>query len=235
MTVARQLQAIAAMIGVFALTSPMTVEAQDTSSTRDTLTGEQARSDSAVVQNPPGYRGMERDTTIFPPQDDSVASGDATSRTSQEARQDSLEGAEGQNPPGYRGMERPAGLDSAQMDSTQSDTGLKKHDKAKTKKSSLKKKAKQHPDSSAAGRAEGETVQNPPGYRGMERDTTIVPPQDDTSGADDATDRTSQRARQDSLDSEGSQNPPGYRGMERPSALDSAGAQEGDTGSTQAQ
>jgi hypothetical protein len=31
----------------------------DTSATRDTT-------DTSGVQNPPGYRGMERDTTIFP-------------------------------------------------------------------------------------------------------------------------------------------------------------------------
>ncbi len=32
----------------------------DTSAVRDTA-------DTSAVQNPPGYRGMERDTTMFPP------------------------------------------------------------------------------------------------------------------------------------------------------------------------
>jgi hypothetical protein len=36
-----------------------TVTGTDTSTTRDTT-------DTSGVQNPPGYRGMERDTTIFP-------------------------------------------------------------------------------------------------------------------------------------------------------------------------
>lgn len=72
------------------------------------------------VQNPPGYRGMERPIGTFPadsaPQRDSTASASATSRVNQMRRQDSLQSGAHQNPPGYRGMERPAGLDSAASD-----------------------------------------------------------------------------------------------------------------------
>lgn len=74
----------------------------------------------ADVQNPAGYRGMERPAAL--PADssgqDSVAGGDATSRVNQARRQDSSEAQPQQNPPGYRGMERPAGLDSARADSS---------------------------------------------------------------------------------------------------------------------
>ena len=60
--------------------------------------------DTSAVQNPPGYRGMERDTTMFPPErgTDSVSSG-----TSGEAEND-----------GYR-SERPPATDSAAHDSMQ--------------------------------------------------------------------------------------------------------------------
>jgi hypothetical protein len=67
------------------------------------------------VQNPAGYRGMERPIETFPPdsmRDDSTASASATSRVNQMKRQDSLKSGAQQNPPGYRGMERPAALDS---------------------------------------------------------------------------------------------------------------------------
>ena len=40
-------------------TSAVDTAAVDTSATRDTT-------DTSGVQNPPGYRGMERDTTVFP-------------------------------------------------------------------------------------------------------------------------------------------------------------------------
>jgi hypothetical protein len=39
---------------------------RDTSAVRDTT-------DTAGVQNPPGYRGMERDTTLFPPKQEGAA------------------------------------------------------------------------------------------------------------------------------------------------------------------
>ncbi|MGH7628332.1 MAG: hypothetical protein ACREOF_02920 [Gemmatimonadales bacterium] len=56
-------------------------------------------------------------------------------------------------------------------------------------------------------------VQNPPGYRGMERDTTQVPPGAAPS-AETPTSRTEQAERQS--DESGNENPPGYRGMEQP-------------------
>src|SRR5688572_6883351 len=125
MRVTRHLPAVAALIGI--LTMPMAAaEAQDTAATVDSSRPQQAGSDtlghdstslrasgdSAAVQNPPGYRGMERDTTLFPPADDSAAAAadaDATNRANQRARQDKLKEEKNQNPPGYRGMERRAG------------------------------------------------------------------------------------------------------------------------------
>ena len=258
MTGTRKLQTIAALAGALAFVNPWAAQAQDTSSTRDSTPGQQARSDttgqdsttwgystdSAAVQNPAGYRGMERDTTMFPPDKDTVSPGaGATDRTSQRARQDSLEEAVDQNPPGYRGMERPAGLDSAQSDTGGAKkAGVQKHDKAKTKKGTWKKTSKQaatdttQQDSTIPGRAAGEadTVQNPAGYRGMERDTNMISPQNDSSVGGDATNRVNQRARQDSLEGDESQNPPEYQGMERPSALDSAEVHQGDSGSARA-
>jgi hypothetical protein len=168
----RKFRAIA-MVGALAAIAPLKAAgAQDTTTVRDTLSTQQARSDTtgqdsagagyatdttSAVQNPPGYRGMERDTTMFPPQDDTT-SADATSRTSQRSRQDSLgEGAD-QNPPGYRGMERPAGLDSAAQGgdtSSAKKSTTKKHGKATTKKHGNR---------------------NPSGHRGMERDTSLSTP-----------------------------------------------------------
>jgi hypothetical protein len=123
------LHAIGSVVTVLVLASaPKLLEAQDTTTARDTLAGSQtsldtaaqdsvrlgSSSDSAAVQNPAGYRGMERDTTMFPPGSDSAAAAsNATDRTTQRARQDSLGQTGNQNPPGYRGMERPAALDSA--------------------------------------------------------------------------------------------------------------------------
>jgi hypothetical protein len=47
-----------------------TTAATDTSAVRDTT-------DTSGVQNPPGYRGMERDTTLFPPEGGPPASPEA--------------------------------------------------------------------------------------------------------------------------------------------------------------
>jgi hypothetical protein len=55
--------------------------------------------------------------------------------------------------------------------------------------------------------------QNPPGYRGMERDTTLFPPDTGRPPADADTADTS------ATDTSGVQNPPGYRGMERDTTL----------------
>ncbi len=71
-------------------------------------------------------------------------------------------------------------------------------------------------DTSAVGDSSDTSgVQNPPGYQGMERDTTLVPPgaTTDSSGAD------STRLGTDSASSSGVQNPPGYQGMERDTTL----------------
>lgn len=38
----------------------------------ETATVQRDSTDTSTVQNPPGYRGMERDTTIFPPAHDTV-------------------------------------------------------------------------------------------------------------------------------------------------------------------
>jgi hypothetical protein len=60
--------------------------------------------DTSAVQNPPGYRGMERDTTIFPPK----RGGDTISSDT----------SGGDENDGYR-LERPAAADSAAHDSMQ--------------------------------------------------------------------------------------------------------------------
>lgn len=65
------------------------------------------------VQNPPGYRGMERPTNVFPPDSgkDSPSAGAVEDRTTgsydRNTWNDST--ADVQNPAGYRGMERPVG------------------------------------------------------------------------------------------------------------------------------
>jgi hypothetical protein len=120
-----------ALAGLLALGMPLTAaEAQetrqDTSALRQdtstkTAAADTAQTDStqwgrpthreAEVQNPAGYRGMERPVNVFPPDTaDTSSAGNATSRTSQLKRQDSIS-SENQNPPGYRGMERPVGTE----------------------------------------------------------------------------------------------------------------------------
>lgn len=69
-------------------------------------------SGASGVQNPPGYRGMERDTTMFPAEGGPPASPEEAAGQTTGVYGDSAAG-EHQNPPGYRGMERPAGIDSA--------------------------------------------------------------------------------------------------------------------------
>jgi hypothetical protein len=79
------------------------------SGTDSTKWGRETESDPDV-QNPPGYRGMERDTTQVPP-GAAPSAETPTSRTEQDKRQADESGTE--NPPGYRGMEQPAeGADS---------------------------------------------------------------------------------------------------------------------------
>jgi hypothetical protein len=95
-----------------------TSAADDTSAVGDTT-------DTSGVQNPPGYRGMERDTTMFPDTGgQQAAPGEAAGQTtgtySDSAWRDTS-GAQ-QNPPGYRGMERPVG-DSAAGHDTSHESG----------------------------------------------------------------------------------------------------------------
>jgi hypothetical protein len=80
----------------------------DTSATRDT-TDTTSATDTSGVQNPPGYRGMERDTTMFPdsggpPAGPGAVEDQATGTYDDSTWQDTT-GAE-QNPAGYRGMGR---------------------------------------------------------------------------------------------------------------------------------
>ncbi len=98
----------------------------DTAAPRDTT-------DTSGVENPPGYRGMERDTTIFPDSGGPPASaeevkGQATGVYSDTSWSDTT-GAE-QNPPGYRGMERPAGEAEGQDTTAVGDTEPKVEDSA---------------------------------------------------------------------------------------------------------
>ena len=82
---------------------------RDTSAVNDTT-------DTSGVQNPPGYRGMERDTTMFPAEGGPPATPeqveDQTTGTYEDSAWRDTSGAE-QNPAGYRGMEQPVDGDSA--------------------------------------------------------------------------------------------------------------------------
>lgn len=94
----------------------------------DTSGGE---SDTSAVQNPPGYRGMERDTSIFPdsggPPPSAQESQNQTTGTYSDSAWRDTSGA-AQNPPGYRGMERPADDTSAAQDSGTGHGGAEGHD-----------------------------------------------------------------------------------------------------------
>ena len=113
------------VIGLAAAASATAV-AQDT-----TAQGAQDQNDTSQVQNPPGYSGMERDTTLVPPSatDDKTSPGHAEDRATgtydDSAWQDTSEAR--QNPAGYRGMGRlkgdtTGGQDSAAGDTSASDT-----------------------------------------------------------------------------------------------------------------
>jgi hypothetical protein len=83
-------------------------------------------SDTSQVQNPPGYRGMERPANVFPA--DSAAQDTAagavedrvTGTYDDSTRQDTAQGR--QNPAGYRGMERPVGDSTVAGDTAAADT-----------------------------------------------------------------------------------------------------------------
>jgi hypothetical protein len=84
-------------------------------------TSDTSATDTSGVQNPPGYRGMERDTTMFPdsggpPAEAGQVEDQATGTYDDSAWQDTTGAA--QNPAGYRGMERPADSAAGGVDST---------------------------------------------------------------------------------------------------------------------
>jgi hypothetical protein len=122
------------------------------------------------VQNPPGYRGMERAIETFPPdstrEGDSTASASATSRAKQMQRQDSVKSSARQNPPGYRGMERPAALDStpakrkAQTGASTDTAGTARRDTTSTSETSSAR------DTSSVEDATSSTVRDTAGMRG---------------------------------------------------------------------
>ena len=93
---------------------------RDTSAVNDTTGSDTTAGDTSGVQNPPGYRGMERDTTMFPAKGGPPATPEEAAGQTTGVYGDSAVNAN-QNPPGYRGMERPAGGDSldAGHDTTQ--------------------------------------------------------------------------------------------------------------------
>jgi hypothetical protein len=71
----------------------------DTSFTRDTSDTTRDTTDTSGVQNPPGYRGMERDTTMFPdsgaaPTDPGAVEDRATGTYDDSAGQDTTGGTE---------------------------------------------------------------------------------------------------------------------------------------------
>ena len=93
----------------FAAVTAATAAAQDTSSA--------TTRDSSTVQNPPGYSGMERDTTMVPPSATRRAYNDSTLQdTAQDSTQDTT--LSGQN----RRAARSSGADTAASDTTTGDT-----------------------------------------------------------------------------------------------------------------
>jgi hypothetical protein len=84
-------------------------------------TSDTSATDTSGVQNPPGYRGMERDTTVFPDSGGPAAEAgqveDRATGTYDDSTWQDTTGAE-QNPAGYRGMGRPADSAGGGEDST---------------------------------------------------------------------------------------------------------------------
>ncbi len=261
-----------ALIGALAIFAPIAVaQGQDTTAQSDTSLSQQAADNRATrdstqlatpadsnsdVQNPMGYRGMERPVNVFPPD-----SGREQNRTVSEV-EDKVTGTyddstwsdttgAAQNPAGYRGMERPAGRDSTAVASDtvteqKAQTDAKKAKKAKKaakKKSGAEKDSKPartaadslNQDSTKWGRQADRDpeVQNPPGYRGMERPANVLPSdsgkaRNTNPGAveDRVTGTYDDTTWQDTTGA--AQNPAGYRGMGR--ARTDTTASEGSTG-----
>ena len=196
-----------ALMGAFAVLAPLAIaRGQDTTASNDTSS--QQASD---VQNPQGYRGMERPVNVFPP--DSSGKPDRTAGqvedkvtgTYEDSAWNDSTGAT-QNPAGYRGMERPTGIEKARTDTgavtdqkaPKSSEGTLNKKTADQKKAANKKSTKKadttvsanvgkaaaaagdsiQQDSTQWGRQTDRNpkVQNPPGYRGMERPTNVFPP-----------------------------------------------------------
>jgi hypothetical protein len=136
---------------------------------------------------------MERPVNVFPPdsaQRDTSAGAveDRVTGTYEDSAWKDTTGA-AQNPAGYRGMERPTGADTARAGA---DTGgvtkqkaQKTSDKAGKKKATKKEQKRAaaaagdsvQQDSTTWGREANRDpeVQNPPGYRGMERPVNVFP------------------------------------------------------------
>lgn len=180
----------------------------DTTRQDSTQWGHEVNPDPAV-QNPPGYRGLERPAGLPADSAADSAMADGVDRVGQMKRQESTDSAGDQNPPGYRGMERPvmadsaAGMDTtAQAESVQNPPGYR----------GLERPAGLA-DSAAAVDSAAEGVdrvgqmqrqethdtlsdQNPPGYRGMEQPVltdsaqagqqdTLAPPAQDAAAVTD--------------------------------------------------
>jgi hypothetical protein len=180
-----------ATVGMLALCAiAPTVAAQDSSSARqDTSVSQRTDTTNSAVQNPPGYRGMER-----PAGTDSAAAqtGDTgrqawSGKRAASTKRHSMKSArhkgatkwcypvdstsKNQNPAGYRGMERPANVVP--------DSGARSDSSTPADATSrINQRARQ--DST------GQPGQNPPGYRGMERPATL-----DSTAAGKQSDSTS--------------------------------------------
>ncbi len=108
----------------------MTQQAQTDTTGQDTTRWGRETNADPEVQNPPGYRGMERPVNVFPPDSarDSATAGRvedrATGTYDDSTWQDTS--AARQNPAGYRGMERPV-----DDDTTKAGKGERKQNKAK--------------------------------------------------------------------------------------------------------
>ncbi|MGI9041178.1 MAG: hypothetical protein ACR2HK_08775 [Gemmatimonadales bacterium] len=129
------------IVGLAALSaSAATAEAQETQrqGEQDSTKWGYSTDSTPEVQNPPGYRGMERPSNVFTDSagQDSAAA-DSSGRDSAGAVEDRVTGtyddstwqdtsAARQNPAGYRGMERPVGDDT-----TKAGKGEHKQNKAK--------------------------------------------------------------------------------------------------------
>lgn len=169
------------MVGFAAMLTAGTAWAQETQ-TGDTAAQTTAQdsskwghetSDNPDVQNPPGYRGMERPVNVFPPDSarDTLTPGqveDQVTGTYEDSAWQDTTGAV-QNPAGYRGMERPVGGDT-QSDTTSSDTASRAADTTSTTGAAASPK-----DTIRVGEPESTTPESPEAGMedaGMEKDTT---------------------------------------------------------------